>query len=61
MQFGSGWWFTIRSTMERQMTELAQRQLGLLSRFVGTLTDSRSFRPHTVTNTSRRNSWCQHD
>ena len=42
MQFGSGWWFNDQKDgMERQMTQLAQ--LGLLSRFVGMLTDSRSF------------------
>ncbi|HOQ90671.1 MAG TPA: glucuronate isomerase, partial [Candidatus Hydrogenedentes bacterium] len=42
MQFGSGWWFNdqIRG-MEDQMETLAQT--GLLSRFVGMLTDSRSF------------------
>jgi glucuronate isomerase len=38
MQFGSGWWFNDQKDgMERQMTQLAQ--LGLLSRFVGMLTD----------------------
>ena len=42
MQFGSGWWFNDQKDgMERQMMQLAQ--LGLLSRFVGMLTDSRSF------------------
>lgn len=42
MQFGSGWWFMDqRDGMEKQMTALAN--LGLLSRFVGMLTDSRSF------------------
>lgn len=42
MQFGSGWWFfDQRDGMEKQMTALAN--LGLLSRFVGMLTDSRSF------------------
>lgn len=41
MQFGSGWWFNDnRDGMEAQMTALAN--LGLLSRFVGMLTDSRS-------------------
>lgn len=39
MQFGSGWWFNNQKDgMENQMT-----QLDLLSRFVGILTDSRSF------------------
>jgi len=42
MQFGSGWWFLDqREAMEWQMNALSQ--LGLLSRFVGMLTDSRSF------------------
>ena len=42
MQFGSGWWFNDQKDgMERQMMQLAQ--LGLLSHFVGMLTDSRSF------------------
>ena len=42
MQFGSGWWHNDhRDGMERQMTALAN--LGLLSRFVGMVTDSRSF------------------
>lgn len=42
MQFGSGWWFNDQKDgMERQMLQLSQ--LGLLSRFVGMLTDSRSF------------------
>ncbi len=42
MQFGSGWWFNDQlDGMLRQMEALAQ--LGLLSRFVGMLTDSRSF------------------
>lgn len=42
MQFGSGWWFLDQiDGMTRQMTALAN--LGLLSRFVGMLTDSRSF------------------
>ncbi|MGP7737374.1 glucuronate isomerase [Klebsiella pneumoniae] len=46
MQFGSGWWFNDQKDgMERQMTQLAQ--LGLLSRFVGMLTDSRSFLSYT--------------
>ncbi len=42
MQFGSGWWFLDqKSGMEAQMNSLSN--LGLLSRFVGMLTDSRSF------------------
>ncbi|MDR2036593.1 MAG: glucuronate isomerase [Bacteroidales bacterium] len=42
MQFGSGWWFLDqRVGMEAQMNSLSV--LGLLSRFVGMLTDSRSF------------------
>ncbi len=42
IQFGSGWWFLDqRDGMERQMNALSN--LGLLSRFVGMLTDSRSF------------------
>ena len=42
MQFGSGWWFLDQKIgMEAQMNSLSQ--LGLLSRFVGMLTDSRSF------------------
>ncbi|QWA11846.1 glucuronate isomerase [Sodalis ligni] len=46
MQFGSGWWFNDQKDgMQRQMTQLAT--LGLLSRFVGMLTDSRSFLSYT--------------
>ncbi|MFB3130970.1 MAG: glucuronate isomerase, partial [Rhodothermales bacterium] len=42
MQFGSGWWFLDQKDgMEKQLTTLAN--MGLLSRFVGMLTDSRSF------------------
>lgn len=42
MQFGSGWWFLDQKTgMESQMNSLSN--MGLLSRFVGMLTDSRSF------------------
>jgi glucuronate isomerase len=42
MQFGSGWWhLDQRDGMEEQLKTLAN--LGLLSRFVGMLTDSRSF------------------
>jgi glucuronate isomerase len=46
MQFGSGWWFLDqKEAMEWQMNALAN--LGLLSRFVGMLTDSRSFLSYT--------------
>ncbi|HEX5057473.1 MAG TPA: glucuronate isomerase [Gammaproteobacteria bacterium] len=42
MQFGSGWWFLDQlDGMTRQIEALSQ--LGLLSRFVGMTTDSRSF------------------
>jgi glucuronate isomerase len=42
MQFGSGWWFLDQlDGMERQLNALSN--MGLLSRFVGMLTDSRSF------------------
>jgi glucuronate isomerase len=42
IQFGSGWWFNDQlDGMVRQMNALSA--LGLLSRFVGMLTDSRSF------------------
>jgi len=42
IQFGSGWWFLDQKDgMESQMNALSN--LGLLSRFVGMLTDSRSF------------------
>ena len=42
MQFGSGWWFLDQEVgIRRQLDSLSQ--LGLLSRFVGMLTDSRSF------------------
>ena len=42
IQLGSGWWFCDhKDGMEEQMKTLAN--LGLLSRFVGMLTDSRSF------------------
>ena len=42
MQFGSGWWFLDQEDgMRKQMNALSN--LGLLSRFVGMLTDSRSF------------------
>jgi glucuronate isomerase len=46
IQFGSGWWFLDqKEAMEWQMMALAN--LGLLSRFVGMLTDSRSFLSYT--------------
>lgn len=46
LQFGSGWWFNDQKDgMIRQMVALAN--LGLLSRFVGMLTDSRSFASYT--------------
>ena len=42
IQFGSGWWFNDQKDgMERQIMQLSQ--MGLLSQFVGMLTDSRSF------------------
>ena len=42
MQFGSGWWFLDQKDgMTRHIEALSQ--LGLLSRFIGMLTDSRSF------------------
>ncbi len=46
IQFGSGWWFNDqRDGMVEQMKALAN--LGMLSRFVGMLTDSRSFVSYT--------------
>lgn len=46
IQFGSGWWFNDQKDgMERQMTALSQ--LGLISQFVGMVTDSRSFLSYT--------------
>ena len=46
MQFGSGWWFLDQKDgMEKQMNALSN--LGLLSRFIGMLTDSRSFLSYT--------------
>ncbi|HEX2946911.1 MAG TPA: glucuronate isomerase [Clostridia bacterium] len=46
IQFGSGWWFNDQKDgMQKQMTTLAA--MGLLSRFVGMLTDSRSFLSYT--------------
>jgi glucuronate isomerase len=42
MQFGSGWWFLDqKEAMEWQLNALSN--VGLLSRFIGMLTDSRSF------------------
>ncbi len=42
LQYGSGWWFLDQKDgMEKQINTLSN--LGLLSRFVGMLTDSRSF------------------
>jgi len=42
LQFGTAWWFNDQKDgMEKQMISLAN--LGLLSRFVGMVTDSRSF------------------
>ena len=42
IQFGSGWWYNDQKDgMERQINALSN--MGLLSRFVGMLTDSRSF------------------
>lgn len=46
IQVGSGWWFNDQKDgMIRQMTALSQ--IGLLSLFVGMLTDSRSFMSYT--------------
>lgn len=46
IQFGSGWWFNDQKEgMIRQMSALAN--LGLLRRFVGMVTDSRSFISYT--------------
>lgn len=46
IQFGSGWWFNDqRDGMLEQMKSLGN--LGMLSRFVGMLTDSRSFVSYT--------------
>ena len=42
IQFGSGWWFNDQiDGMKRQLETLSQ--MGMLSRFIGMLTDSRSF------------------
>jgi glucuronate isomerase len=46
MQFGGGWWFMDQKDgIERQIEDLSQ--MGLLSRFVGMTTDSRSFLSYT--------------
>jgi len=46
IQWGSGWWFLDQKDgMEKQINSLSN--LGLLSRFVGMLTDSRSFLSYT--------------
>ncbi|RKF20067.1 glucuronate isomerase [Alginatibacterium sediminis] len=46
IQFGSGWWFNDQKDgMIRQLTQLSQ--LGLISQFVGMLTDSRSLLSYT--------------
>ena len=46
IQFGSGWWFNDqRDGMESQMRALSN--LGMLARFIGMLTDSRSFVSYT--------------
>ncbi|MBC8453840.1 glucuronate isomerase, partial [PVC group bacterium] len=46
IQLGSGWWFNDQiDGMKRQIEALSQ--MGLLSRFVGMLTDSRSFLSYT--------------
>jgi glucuronate isomerase len=46
IQFGSGWWFLDQKEgMEWQLNTLSNN--GLLSRFVGMLTDSRSFLSYT--------------
>ena len=46
VQFGSGWWFNDQQTgMISQMTDLAS--VGVLSTFIGMLTDSRSFLSYT--------------
>ena len=46
VQFGSGWWFNDQKDgMQRQLMQLSQ--LGMLSHFVGMLTDSRSFLSYT--------------
>ena len=53
MQLGSGWWFNDQKDgMEKQLTALSN--LGLLTRFVGMLTDSRSFLSYTRNEYFRR-------
>ena len=54
IQFGSGWWFLDQKDgMEKQMNALST--LGLLSRFVGMLTDSRrSFRTRATSISAAR-------
>jgi glucuronate isomerase len=55
IQFGSGWWFLDQKNgMELQLDALSAT--GLLSRFVGMLTDSRSFLSSRATNTSAASS-----
>lgn len=46
MQFGSGWWFLDQEDGMRAQINILSR-LGLLSRFIGMLTDSRSFLSYT--------------
>jgi len=54
IQFGSGWWFNDQlDGITRQIEALSQ--LGLLSRFVGMLTDSRSFLSYPRHEYFRRN------
>ncbi len=48
MQFGSGWWFNDQKETVWNVDDDQLAQLGLLSRFVGMLTDSRSFLSYTV-------------
>ncbi len=56
IQFGSGWWFLDQKDgMEKQMNSLSV--LGLLSRFVGMLTDSRSFLSYPRHEYFRRTLW----
>ncbi|USK34999.1 glucuronate isomerase [Bacillus sp. F19] len=46
LQFGTGWWFNDQKDgMIRQMTDLAS--IGMISNFVGMVTDSRSFLSYT--------------
>jgi glucuronate isomerase len=53
MQFGSGWRFLDQKDgMEKQLNALSNQ--GLLSRFVGMLTDSRSFLSYTRHESFRR-------